>query len=203
MAPRALPHGLLLVLPALAAPLGCSSVEDALPADGGTALDGASGTTGGATDGGPSVDGGIASSCEGGEPGPPPTETGALQAWLATRAYTCWAHEGAVHASAGPHGGNVKTFANAVVLRSLVGNEESHRPGSALVKELYGQGTGEVTGWAVSVKVDADSQSGQGWYWYEVFGTAPDASAPFQGLGHPTCTGCHAAGHDYVLTPLR
>jgi hypothetical protein len=69
------------------------------------------------------------------------------------------------------------------------------------VKELYGNGTTTVTGWAVAVKTGVRSDDGAGWYWYEVLSTRAGASPVADGNGVSLCTGCHAGGKDYVLTP--
>ena len=106
--------------------------------------------------------------------------------------YKTWTAESGPHPSAGPHGATVRTFLNDVVLQSLAAGNTSHPAGSALVKELYFGGS-TVQLWAVEVKVQDDSDGGRGWYWWEG-GTS--------GFGNPTCTGCHAGGRDYVLTPF-
>jgi hypothetical protein len=143
--------------------------------------------------------GGLPNDCSG-EPTTVPTEPGALNAWLQTREYACWARESGVHASAGPHGGNVRTYLSEALDQSLAGSGE-HPAGSVSVKEFYGQGTETVTGWAVGVKTQPASDGGQGWYWYEVFSTEPGASAAFEGQGLALCSNCHAGGDDYVLSP--
>ncbi len=126
-------------------------------------------------------------------PVPIPTTARELLAWLQAGNYLSWTAESAPHASAGPHGGKVRTFLNDTVLDSLSAGNASHPAGSALVKELYFGGD-TVALWAVSVKVQDDSAGGRGWYWWEGVGLA--------GLGQPACTGCHAAGRDYVRTPF-
>jgi hypothetical protein len=122
-----------------------------------------------------------------------PTSSRELLAWLQAGMYKSWTAESAPHPSAGPHGATVRTFLNDLVLQSLAAGNAAHPTGSALVKELYFNGT-TVQGWAVEVKVQDDSAGGRGWYWWEGEGLS--------GLGNPTCTGCHSAGRDYVLTPF-
>jgi hypothetical protein len=125
-----------------------------------------------------------------------------LQAWLATGSYSTFLPESAVHGSAGPHGGGVRTFLNRQVVGSLASCATSHPVGSALVKELF---DGDVLeGWAVMVK----TQPGPGadaWFWYEVFSVEPGATPAYSGQAHGTCTGCHDGGLDAVRTrwPLR
>ena len=191
----------------------CGDTDDgpAASASGGTSSGGSSsgggssGSSGtGSADGGSQKDaaadgGGIPADCGGDEGGPVPSTPNEVNAWLQTRKYECWARESVVHLSAGPHGGNVRTYLNAALDASMKGSAE-HPQGAAVVKEFYGQGTTTVTGWAVAVKTQAQSASGQGWYWYEVFGTDPGATT-IEGQGLGTCTGCHSGGKDYVLTP--
>jgi len=137
-------------------------------------------------------------SCNGDEGGPVPTTPDELQAWLATKKYTCWARESKKHPSTGPHGGDIRTYLNAALDASMKGSGE-HPQGAVAVKELYGSGN-EVTGWAVGVKTQAASAGGAGWYWYESFGTGPGANR-IEGQNEALCTNCHAAGRDYVLIP--
>ncbi|MBS2018101.1 MAG: hypothetical protein JST00_34840 [Deltaproteobacteria bacterium] len=141
---------------------------------------------------------GIPADCKGDEGGAVPTEPTALQAWLATRRYECWARESAKHPSAGPHGGDVRTYLNAALDASMKGTGE-HPAGAVAVKELYSSGA-TVTGWAVGVKTQAASDGGKGWYWYEVFGTQPGANT-IEGQNEAICTNCHKAGKDFVLVP--
>jgi len=133
-----------------------------------------------------------------------PTSSAELFAYLQRGAYRGFAHESGVHASAGPHGGSVLTFVNGALERSLAAGNAAHPAGAAAVKEFYAADRTTLTGWAVEVKVQADSAGGDGWYWYEVFSTS-DGERPIEGLGNPVCTGCHALGSDYVRTtfPLQ
>jgi hypothetical protein len=149
---------------------------------------------------------GPAADCTSGDEGAPvPSSAAALQTWLQDRAYQCWARESTVHASTGPHGGNVRVFLNASLQASLTSGAAEHPAGAVAVKELYGSGKETVTGWAVGVKTQAASSGGQGWYWYEVFDTAPNASGALEGQNKSLCTNCHASGRDFVLIthPLR
>lgn len=129
--------------------------------------------------------------------GPPPTEAAALLAWLQEGRYRDWAAESASHPSAGPHGGRVRTFLDPALFASLDAADTSHPAGAAAVKELYFNGD-TVRGWAVMVKLQADSDDGRGWYWYETFGSG----APLEGVGLGVCTGCHASGRDFVRIPF-
>ncbi|MDC0719679.1 hypothetical protein [Nannocystis bainbridge] len=127
----------------------------------------------------------------------PPTDSAeALEAWLAGGAYRSWPSESQIHASSGPHGGNVRTFVNPALADSLAADTE-HLAGAASVKELYGSGTDAIVGYAVMVKLAPDSAEGDGWYWYERL----DATVYADDTGVKLCTGCHAGGSDYVLTP--
>lgn len=126
----------------------------------------------------------------------PPTDSNALLTWLADGEYTGWAAESGPHPSDGPHFGNVRTFLNAALDGSFEAGADMHPAGSAAVKELYGDG-GQVLGWSVSVKLDADSAGGDNWYWYEKFNDTVYAD----GAGDSLCTGCHSGGKDFVLSP--
>ncbi len=133
----------------------------------------------------------------------PPTERGALEAWLQNGSYLGWTTESGPHPSGGPHFGNVRTFVNSSLLASLQAGNSQHPRGAAAVKELYQNGT-QVQGWAVSVKVEDDSDGGNGWYWYEGLGNSVFAS----GTGVTGCTGCHSSNYrtftpkDYILIPF-
>ena len=151
----------LLVVTLMAGALGACGESDPAPASSGASSGtsgGASGTSGGAsgtsggssgTSGGAPDDAsttrGLPASCANGdEGGVVPATPAELNAWLQRRAYTCWARESAVHPSAGPHGGNVKTFLNAALDSSMKGAGE-HPAGAVAVKELYSSGTVSYT----------------------------------------------------------
>lgn len=130
-----------------------------------------------------------------------PTTGPALQAWLVAGHYKSWAHESKPHPSDGPHAETVVTFLSPTLEQSLATKATVHPKGVAAVKELYKAGT--HMGWAVSVKVAEDSASGKNWYWYEVFGTAREAKAPYQAIGLELCRDCHTEGGvDQVLVPF-
>ena len=76
--------------------------------------------------------------------------------------------------------------------------------GSAAIKELYDR-DGVLDGWAVEVKIDADSNAGGfggGWYWYEVLSTDPAEPPVAAGTGVGLCAGCHSGGVDFMTTPF-
>ena len=126
----------------------------------------------------------------------PPTEEKALLAWLTAGAYAGWAAESKVHQSTGPHFGGVRTFISSKLLQSLQTNTTPHPLDAATVKEMYGSGT-KVLGWAVMRK----TQSGVGgstWWWYEYYNDKVYAASQGAGL----CTGCHAPGKDYFVSPF-
>lgn len=188
--------------------VGCSSGTSDGPSGASSGASGSSGAPDGAVDavdsgssssGSSGGAGGVPASCAGDEGGTVPTSAVPLQAWLAKRAYRCWAHESVQHKSTGPHGGEVKAFLNAKLEGSMKGTAE-HAEGAVAVKEFFATGGTEVTGWAVLVKTQASSASGQGFYWYETFGTTPGAST-IEGQGKALCVGCHSGGKDFVLTP--
>jgi len=115
-----------------------------------------------------------------------PTNSAELLPWLEANSYSSWTAESDVHASTGPHG-EVRTYINANLETSLMGGGD-HSEGAASVKELYSGGT--LIGWAVMVKIQADSDGGNGWYWYEKLNDDVIAD----GNGDGTCTGCHSSG---------
>lgn len=127
----------------------------------------------------------------------PPTEVEALRAWLQAGTYLDWQAESAPHTGAGPHFGVVRAFVNDALFASLGAGAAQHPAGAAAVKELYGRNSPTPLGWAVMVKVQDDSDLGNGWYWLETFGSFTGG-----GVGNPGCTGCHAAGKDFVLIPF-
>ncbi len=128
---------------------------------------------------------------------PPIDSAEVLEAWLAGGAYKAWAAESKVHASTGPHGGNVRTFVNAIALGSLAAQQTEHPQDTALVKELYGDSMDTVIGYAVMRKTAPQSEGGATWYWYERI----DANVYADGLDVALCSGCHGGGADYILTP--
>lgn len=131
------------------------------------------------------------------DPEVPPTTAAELELWLTAELYATWAAESAVHAGAGPHFGPVRTFINAPLATSLAAGNVAHPVGSSAVKELYGDDDTFVSGYAVMVKVAADSAGGDGWYWYELYNGSTFADS----TGNASCTGCHSAGQDFFRSP--
>ena len=168
-----------------------TTTTDASTADPTTATTDEPGTTGDPSAGESTGDTGAAQEL------PPIESAEVLEAWLADGSYKTWAAESSVHPSTGPHGGNVRTFVNAVALASLAADNAEHPKDSATVKELYGGGVDEIIGYAVSLKTAPESQGGGTWYWYE----RVNANIYADGLGVGLCTGCHGGGADYILTP--
>lgn len=126
-------------------------------------------------------------------PGDVPVTDAELLAFCQDGSYLEWAAEPEVHDGAGPHFGDVRTFANAELADS---SGDAHPLGSAAIKELYGDGT-TVLGWTVMVKV-AEDGTDDDWYWWEWF----EDSTLADGTGLGVCVGCHGAGVDFVLTDL-
>jgi hypothetical protein len=120
-----------------------------------------------------------------------------LIAFIAAGHYVKLAHDPAVRPPLGPHGGGVRVFYEPKLLDSLRMGGSNHPKGAAAVAEVYALDRKRRTGWVASVKT-SNEEGGFGWFWLE----ARDQSGPKlldggQGLG--ACTGCHAAGDDYVL----
>lgn len=133
--------------------------------------------------------------------GIPHGDPAAFNAWLQRREYEAWPKESAPRAftpGAGGHSGSVRTYLNPTLDASMRAGSAEHPKGAASVKELYDGAT--LTGWAAYVKTEDASASGSGFYWYEAFGTSPDARS-IAGQGSAVCTGCHSSGKDFVRTP--
>lgn len=133
----------------------------------------------------------------------PPTKRRALLRWLAAGTFRAtYVAEPEVHPSAGPHGGNVRTWFNSILVEDLRAGRTTFRKGAAVVKELYFSGVDRPTGYAVMVKTRRNSgDRGEGWVWLESFdGTADGA---IYGRGVALCANCHGAGTDYLLSPFR
>ncbi|MCP5265362.1 MAG: hypothetical protein H6934_04595 [Burkholderiaceae bacterium] len=130
----------------------------------------------------------------------PPTEARALLGWLQAGSYKNWRHESAAHPSAGPHPARVIAYLNPALDASLAAKAAAHPSGASAVKELF-DAAGKLSGWAVSVKTEADSRAGQGWFWYEILGTTPASQVVASAKGVPLCYGCHTPGRDFVLIP--
>ncbi len=125
-----------------------------------------------------------------------PTKPAELEAFLKNGDYLRWPAEPAAHASKGPHG-TVRTFLNPLADAALRKGAPFNNPVcSAAVKELYEGGV--VTGYAVEVKVEAESKAGEGWYWYERLNGGRVVA---DGVGAGLCTGCHSeGGADFIKT---
>ena len=83
----------------------------------------------------------------------------------------------------------------------MTSGDGGHPAGSAAVKEMYDEDK-NLAGWAVSVKVDAESDGGKNWYWYEVTSATDPTQIVVDGFGPPLCVSCHRrGGRDLVLVP--
>lgn len=119
--------------------------------------------------------------------------------WLRAGHYKSWQAASARVQSQGPHFGNVRTYFNDALATSHGANAPDHPAGAAAVKELYGPDGDTVRGWAVSIKLEADSADGANWFWYETYSNVVYANS----AGAPLCVGCHRGGRDFVLVPLQ
>ncbi len=132
-----------------------------------------------------------------------PTGKNELFEYLQSGAYKQFAaQESKNHPTTGPHtnlGWPVRIFVNDTLDASMKAGNDSHPMGSGVVKEMY-NADGNLQGWAVMLKTQADSDGGKGWFWYEVTSTTDGSSPVAIGNGIPLCFGCHAIGKDYVLT---
>jgi hypothetical protein len=127
------------------------------------------------------------------------TSEAGITAFVREGRYKGWLAEPTVHDTRAPHGDKVRVYFNDTVAASLRAGNVTHPAGSILVKELYDDDGKTVTGHALEVKV-ADGAGKDTWIFYEGFG--PDYGNNYYGKGHATCHGCHAAGQDYVTSPL-
>ncbi len=131
-----------------------------------------------------------------------PTEPAALFTFLASGAYGGFPQQASAHLPFGPHGiSGVRVFYDTLLYESVMGPVGPHPKGSSAIAELYGANK-TLSGWAVSVKTASHSDGGFGWFWYEIASTDDPTKLVGQGNGLGECIGCHAAGEDYVLTPL-
>ncbi len=78
---------------------------------------------------------------------------------------------------------------------------ETHPLGSAAVRELYAGDLRTLKGFALMHKTGPSGPTGEGWYWYEIFGTGPDAEPTVAAPAAPGCIGCHAHAADFVHSP--
>lgn len=133
----------------------------------------------------------------------PPQGRDALEAWLAAGYYRAWRCEPAEHAA---RSGSAH-LANRICSNDLLAASNGvgvFPAGVASVKELYDRVGGTLVGYAVAVKLQADSRNGAGWYWYE----RVRSSVYADGAGVSLCTGCHSTAssafapdsRDFVFT---
>jgi hypothetical protein len=125
--------------------------------------------------------------------------TPALERWLAAGAWRAtWTPEPAAHASAGAHGGAVRTWYAPALVDDLRAGRVPFGRGAAMVKELL-DADGAVRGVSVMRKLRPRSgPGGRGWFFYERVG-----GARYVGRGLPVCAGCHARGTDFLLSSFR
>ncbi len=132
-----------------------------------------------------------------------PTEKDRLFRYLQGGSYKEFAaKESAAHPTRGPHtkfGLAVRVFLDPKLDASLRAGNASHPAGSAAVKEMY-DASGNLQGWAVMVKTQAESDGGKGWYWYENTSTTSGSNPVAAGNGVTLCLGCPFPGKDFVLS---
>jgi hypothetical protein len=132
----------------------------------------------------------------------PPLKRKRLLTWLREGTYRAtYTAEPEVHPSGGPHGGNVRTYYNSILVGDLRAARPTFRKGATMVKELYFSGTDVVVGFAVLSKVRRNrGAGGEGWLWLESF---DGTNADFFGRGVRLCANCHSGGQDFLLSPFR
>jgi hypothetical protein len=125
---------------------------------------------------------------------PPTNGADELEAWLEQGDYKSWACETVEHPQmkVSPHGTN-RVCSNDLAM-GFDGSASDERPiGTASVKEVYDD-TSALVGYAVGVKIAAESQGGRNWYWYErVRENVVVDGLGDTGLAKSVCVGCHAA----------
>jgi len=133
----------------------------------------------------------------------PPRRKGPLLRWLQALTYRqTYVAEATVHPSVPAHGFNVRVYFSPGLVADLRAGRPRFRKGAAMVKELYFQGTEDVVGWSVMRKLRRRSGGrGTGWLFYETLDGRNRGA--FFGRGIGVCTGCHAAGTDYLLSSFR
>lgn len=133
-------------------------------------------------------------------------DTSAIEAWLATKAYTRWKCEPSPHPRrAGSGHAQNRICSNGAL--SAHGDGE-YPVGAASVKELF-DGSGNINGYATLLKVRSGGV--ESFYWYERIGAGVVANGMGDsGSAKSVCTGCHdgagkngQTGHDGVFTQVR
>jgi hypothetical protein len=148
--------------------------------------------------GGDEAESPAAEDAEGDAQTPPTTSAEDIESWLEAGDYQDWACETAEHAQlkVSPHGFN-RVCSNDLASGFNGAVDEERPTGTASVKELYDDASALV-GYAVALKMAADSAAGANWFWYERIGDEVAAN----GLGNAAtpksvCVGCHiGAGSD-------
>jgi hypothetical protein len=138
------------------------------------------------------------------DPRIPPRKRKKLLNWLNAGSYlNLYTAEPEVHDSLGPHGGKVRTYYNPILVDDLRAGRTVWSKGAAMVKELYTSDASAVRGYAVMIKVTAESgQNGEGWLFYETFDVTGGGS-PYYGRGLRVCASCHDGGVDFLLSEFR
>lgn len=132
-------------------------------------------------------------------PGVVPADPHALPQWLQTFGYRVWAPQTDIRAT-GEHGGERLYFNDALAASMRAGAAE-HPIGSAAVRELYDADLRTLKGFALMHKTGPSGPTAEGWYWYEIFGTNPDAEPTVAQSAAQGCVGCHSHAVDFVHSP--
>lgn len=128
-----------------------------------------------------------------------PDEEQALIGFLESKQYASWAKESDYHPSTGPHGDRVRVYYSRRAAQTLSDGNPTFPAGAAAVKELTSDTS--LYGWAVWVKVQADTDAGNGFFWYErIAQGAGNYSIYGNARGSADCVGCHQPGKDYNLS---
>lgn len=143
----------------------------------------------------------------------PPQDAAAVESWLAAGSYKQWACEADIHVARDPSPHGFNRICSNDLIAANASAETDWPKGAAAVKELYAAEDDDVpVGYAVYLKLEADSAGGANWYWYERVPLDSEAPHDAQGVvadgrgesgpAQTICVGCHAAaGSDAAHTP--
>jgi hypothetical protein len=138
-----------------------------------------------------------------------PVDQEALFEFLSSGQYKDYpSQQDATHPGRGPHttvSAPVRVFYNDALSASLSAGNAEHPVGAASVKEMFTT-SGDLAGWAVTLKTGSRTDDGRGWFWYEVTSPTDSSALAAMGNGVTGCISCHSVGdRDLILSgyPLQ
>ncbi len=122
----------------------------------------------------------------------PDTEPEAIHQWLVAGEYRNWAAEPT--RLPGLNGTQRRVFLNE--------SADRHQSpvGSAGVRELYREDSGELIGWSMLIKIDDGPVPADNWYFYETFDLEDPSTFATASVAAPGCTACHGEPPDVIQT---